>query len=78
MRPLNRTSFIPSPNHARYGHFDILSPPAALIQGKPISFFSSSLHRHALCQIPRLVHIRPPCTRRVIRQQLQRHDVQDG
>jgi len=38
----------------------------------------NSLHRDTLRQIPRLIHIRPPRTRRVIRQQLQRDDVQDG
>ena len=37
---------------------------------------SPSLHRHTLSQIPRLVHIRPPRTSRVIRQQLQGHHVQ--
>ncbi|CAN5464332.1 hypothetical protein BH09PSE5_BH09PSE5_22690 [soil metagenome] len=36
-----------------------------------------SLHRHTLRQIPRLVHIRPARYCRVIRQQLQRHHVQD-
>ena len=38
----------------------------------------SSLHRDTLGQIARLVHIRPPRTRGVVRQQLQRHHVQDG
>ncbi len=36
-----------------------------------------SLHRHTLRQIPRFIYVRPPRTRRVIRQQLQRHHVQD-
>ena len=36
------------------------------------------LHRHTLRQIPRLVYIGAACASRVIRQQLQRHDVQDG
>ena len=34
-------------------------------------------HRHRLGQIPRLVHIRPPCQRRMVSEQLQRHHVQD-
>lgn len=36
-----------------------------------------SLHRNRLSQIPRLIHIRPARQRRVIRQQLQRHHVQN-
>ncbi|MDB5823088.1 MAG: hypothetical protein JWR21_1792 [Herminiimonas sp.] len=36
------------------------------------------LHRHRLRQIPRLVDIRAARQRRVIRQQLKRHDVEDG
>lgn len=50
----------------------------------PTDFICSShaseqplLHRHRLRQIPRLVHIRPARQRRVVRQQLQRHDMQD-
>ena len=35
-----------------------------------------SLHRHALGQVARLVHVRAPRAGRVIRQQLQRHHVQ--
>lgn len=35
------------------------------------------LHRHRLRQIPRLVHVRPPRHRGVVRQQLQGHDMQD-
>ena len=34
------------------------------------------LNSNAFRQIPRLVHIRPPRRRRVIREQLQRHNVQ--
>ncbi|MFO1191997.1 MAG: hypothetical protein U1F00_07525 [Rhodoferax sp.] len=37
-----------------------------------------SLHRHALRQIPRLVHVRPPRAGRVVGQQLQRHHMQQG
>jgi hypothetical protein len=37
-----------------------------------------SLHRHRFRQIARLVHVRALGARRVIRQQLQRHHVQDG
>jgi len=36
-----------------------------------------SFDRHALREIARFVHIRPPHQRHVIRQQLQRHHVQD-
>jgi len=36
------------------------------------------LHRHRLGQIPWLVHVRAACNRGVIRQQLQRHHVEDG
>ena len=36
------------------------------------------LHRHALGQIPRLVHVGATRRRGVIREQLQRYDVQDG
>jgi hypothetical protein len=35
------------------------------------------LDRHRLRQIARLIHVRPPRQRRVIRQQLQRHHVQN-
>jgi hypothetical protein len=37
---------------------------------------AGSLNRHAFRQITRLIHIRSPGARRVICQQLQRHDVQ--
>ncbi len=37
-----------------------------------------SLHRHRFRQIARLVHVRALGASRVIRQQLQRHHVQDG
>ena len=36
-----------------------------------------SFDGHALCQVTRFIHIRPPGHCRVIRQQLQRHHVQD-
>ena len=35
------------------------------------------LHRNRFGQIPRLIHVSPPRGRRVIREQLQWHDVQD-
>ena len=38
--------------------------------------FDSSLHSNALGQVAGLVHIRPPRTGRVVRKQLQRHDMQ--
>ena len=57
--------------------------PTNFIRARPTLFivvtrnFASLLDSDRLSQISWLVHIRPPCQCRVIRQQLQRHHVQD-
>src|SRR5215469_16521916 len=50
------------------------SPPAMPADR---SRFPTLLHRHAFRQIPRLVHIAATADGNMIRQQLERHDLQD-
>src|SRR4051812_21993081 len=52
-----------------------LAPRALMAQLRPTSAWRSLLHRHALRQIPRLVHIRPANHRGVIGEKLQRNRV---
>ena len=59
-------------------HFNLNLPFATLLS-RTIGFALPipSLHRHTLRQIPRLIHIRPSRTSRVISQQLKRHDMKN-
>jgi hypothetical protein len=54
-------------------HFFLPRLPASL----SVLQRAALLHRHALGQVPRLVHVRPAQHVDVVRQQLQRHARQD-